>query len=214
MTEIVYVFSNPCMPGYIKIGMTTRDDVRERLQELSNPSGVPVPFECPYAAEVSDATAAEKAIHEAFADYRPNPRREFFTIAENKIIALLKAFAISDKTPFVQEVLDEITSPEDKSAQAVANACRGRFNFSENDIERGAELVFDRDKTKKCTVVDDKKVMYAGEEFATLLDLTEKLLREMGVNTPRTDMRAPREFTFNGEFLCDRRVRFASGRET
>jgi hypothetical protein len=210
MTEIVYVFTNPAMPDCIKIGKTSRDDVEQRLKELSRPTGVPVAFECPYAAEVEDAAKVEKALHKAFDVDRLNDSREFFTTEPQRIIELIKAFAISDKTPLAREVLDKITSPEDKSAQARLTAeLRDRLRFSKIDIEPGAELVFDRDKTKKCTVVDDRKVMYAGEEFDSLLDLAMKLLHGMGVDTPRTDVRAPREFSYNGEFLCDRRVRLA-----
>ena len=69
------------MSGYIKIGKTLQDDVKQRLKALSNPSGVPAPFECRYAAEVADAKKVEKASHDAFTVDRPNKRREFFTTA-------------------------------------------------------------------------------------------------------------------------------------
>lgn len=41
---IVYVLSNPAMPGLVKIGKTTRGSVDARLSELYS-TGVPVPFE-------------------------------------------------------------------------------------------------------------------------------------------------------------------------
>ena len=109
MSEIVYVFSNPAMPDYVKIGKTSRDDVKQRLKGLSDSSGVPAPFECLYAAEVADATKVEKALHAAFDVDRPNPRREFFTTSPERIITLLKAFAVTDVTPSTQKILDEIT---------------------------------------------------------------------------------------------------------
>ena len=43
MTNIVYVLTNPAMPGIVKIGMT--DDLQRRLSQLYNTS-VPVQFEC------------------------------------------------------------------------------------------------------------------------------------------------------------------------
>ena len=122
MTEIVYVFTNPAMPGYVKIGKTSKANVEERLKELSNPTGIPVPFECLYAAEVADATKVETAIHMAFDCDRPNKKREFFTTDPERIITLLEAFAISDATPSTRKLLDEITSPEDKKAQSIAFA--------------------------------------------------------------------------------------------
>ncbi|MFT7387743.1 MAG: hypothetical protein ACI8VC_000984 [Candidatus Endobugula sp.] len=40
---IVYVLTNPAMPGIVKIGKTSRDSVDARLNELYS-TGVPVPF--------------------------------------------------------------------------------------------------------------------------------------------------------------------------
>lgn len=52
---IVYVLTNPAMPGLVKIGQTKRDKMDARLKELYG-TGVPLPFECQYACRV---TAAE-----------------------------------------------------------------------------------------------------------------------------------------------------------
>ena len=41
MPDIVYVLTNPAMPGFVKIGYTT--DIQARLKQLHNTS-VPVPF--------------------------------------------------------------------------------------------------------------------------------------------------------------------------
>ena len=117
MPQIVYVFTNPVMPNCIKIGMTSQADVEQRLKDLSNPTGVPVPFECLYAAEVENAAKIEAAIHQAFDCDRINPKREFFTTAPHRIIALLKAHAISDVTPATQKILAEITPKADMDAQ-------------------------------------------------------------------------------------------------
>ena len=79
MTEgIVYVLTNPAMPGIVKIGKTTRG-VSARLNELYS-TGVPLPFRCAYAARVEDESKVERAFHQAFGPDRINPRREFFDI--------------------------------------------------------------------------------------------------------------------------------------
>jgi len=44
-SEIVYLLTNPAMPGLIKIGRTTRKDIKARMRELYT-TGVPLPFEC------------------------------------------------------------------------------------------------------------------------------------------------------------------------
>ena len=41
---IVYLLTNECMPGIVKIGMTSRADMDNRLKELYT-TGVPQPFE-------------------------------------------------------------------------------------------------------------------------------------------------------------------------
>ena len=64
---IVYLLTNPVMPGLVKIGMTTQEDIDKRMKELYT-TGVPVPFECKFACKVkkSDCLKIEKALHKAF----------------------------------------------------------------------------------------------------------------------------------------------------
>ena len=97
---IVYVLTNPAMPGMVKIGKTTRD-VSFRLAALYS-TGVPLPFECEYAALVRDVDKTEKAFHNAFEQSRVNPRREFFNINPKQAINVLELMAIEDVTPSVQ----------------------------------------------------------------------------------------------------------------
>ena len=78
---IVYLLTNPVMPGLVKIGMTTQEDIDKRMKELYT-TGVPVPFECKFACKVkkSDCLKIEKALHKAFDPQRINQNREFFRI--------------------------------------------------------------------------------------------------------------------------------------
>ena len=78
---IVYLLTNPCMPGLVKIGMTTQEDIDKRMRELYT-TGVPVPFECQFACKVNnkDCAKIEKALHTAFDPQRVNKNREFFRI--------------------------------------------------------------------------------------------------------------------------------------
>ena len=55
---IVYVLTNPAMPGMVKIGKTGRE-VEARLNDLYT-TGVPLPFECAYAARVADMDKVKK----------------------------------------------------------------------------------------------------------------------------------------------------------
>lgn len=73
---IVYLLTNPVMPGLVKIGMTGQEDIDKRMKELYT-TGIPVPFECQYACRVekSDCGKIEKALHVAFAPQRVNVNR-------------------------------------------------------------------------------------------------------------------------------------------
>ena len=64
---IVYILTNQAYPDYIKIGKTT--NLEQRLKSLDT-TGVPLPFECYYAIEVSDYSRVEKLIHQSFDKYR------------------------------------------------------------------------------------------------------------------------------------------------
>ena len=77
---IVYLLTNPVMPGLVKIGMTTQENIDKRMKELYT-TGVPVPFECKFACKVkkSDCLKIEKALHKAF-DPQRNQNCEFFCI--------------------------------------------------------------------------------------------------------------------------------------
>ena len=75
---IVYILVNEFMPGVVKIGKT-RSPVEQRMRELDT-TGVPLPFECFYAARVADADLVESKLHDAFADQRIRQRREFFLV--------------------------------------------------------------------------------------------------------------------------------------
>ena len=59
---IVYLLTNPVMPGLVKIGMTTQEGIDKRMKELYT-TGVPIPFECKFACKVkkSDCLKIEKA---------------------------------------------------------------------------------------------------------------------------------------------------------
>jgi hypothetical protein len=89
MPEVVYVLTNVEMPGLVKIGITN-GAVSDRVKGLDNTS-VPVPFECFYAAEVSDAAKVERAIHEAFDDHRVRKTAFNFSLAGIKPNTVLQS---------------------------------------------------------------------------------------------------------------------------
>lgn len=177
---IVYVLTNPVMPGLVKIGMTTRNNVDERMRELYG-TGVPVPFECQYACKVktSDCAKIEKALHTAFAPNRINTNREFFQIKPEQAMAILELFHREDITQEITEEIDNDLTTEDKSAKERVNSTRRPpLNFAEMGIKNGTILTYVKDPSIEVTIADEKKVRY-NDEIYSLTGITKKLL---GIN--------------------------------
>lgn len=148
MTEIIYVLTNEAMPGYVKIGKTN-NGLEQRVRELSRSTSVPLPFTVFYACTVQDAHFVERQLHDAFDNNRVNPRREFFNIDPERVVAALKLAAIEDITPG-QDIVESV---EDQKSLDVAREIRSRFNFDMVDIPIGAELYFSRNNDIKATVI-------------------------------------------------------------
>lgn len=148
MSEIIYVLSNEAMPGYVKVGRTTTS-LEQRVNELSRSTSVPLPFTVTYACTVENSTFVESQLHDIFADYRVNPRREFFNVDPERVVAAAKLAEIEDITP----KSDIVESQEDQKALNVARQKRSRFNFNMVDIPLGAELYFSRDPNITARVI-------------------------------------------------------------
>ena len=168
----VYVLTNPAMPGMVKIGKTTRD-VSLRLADLYS-TGVPLPFECVYAALVKDVDETEKAFHIAFQPNRVNPRREFFNIKSEQAIILLKQMAIEDVTPLVQEKANKIDLEALPSVEKFKKLRRPNQNFFEMGLKIGDILKFGRND-EFCSIINERQVSY-NNEIWFLSNLTKKLL--------------------------------------
>ena len=113
--EIVYVLCNESMPNLIKIGKTQRKDLQARMSELYS-TGVPFPFECLWAGEVRDCNKIENILHNAFRDKRVNPKREFFNIAADQVIPILKELSVKEITSTVDKALSKNVSKEEHNA--------------------------------------------------------------------------------------------------
>src|SRR3990167_7208278 len=111
MNEIIYILTNEAMSGYVKIGRTN-NNLEQRIRDLSASTSVPLPFTCFYACTVKDSTFVEHQLHDAFDNNRINPRREFFQIAPERVVAALKLAEIENVTP----KKDLIESKEDREA--------------------------------------------------------------------------------------------------
>ena len=173
---VVYVITNPEMPGLVKIGKTSQT-IEQRLRNLDT-TGVPVPFECVAAWEFADADSAEATLFKAFADRRVRRSREFFRISPDQPIAILEGFGAKDVTP-QNDVVDERNADDDRASLEVSRRRRDRFKFSMIKIKPGAELASVWDPHVTCKVVDDQQIEFRGA-VTTLSAAALIVLRDLG----------------------------------
>jgi hypothetical protein len=194
----VYILTNEAMPGLIKIGMTAQQ-VEKRMLDLDS-TGVPLPFECYYAAKVADMAKVEKALHEAFGDHRIRKSREFFRLDPYRARVILELLSIEEDTPKTEV----FQNSDDASALVEAKKMRPRFRFSTARIPTGSTIVFSKDPSLTAQVLDDTRIDYQGA-VTSLSASALAILSEMGykaTTVPGTDY-----WLFEGETLSNRRNR-------
>ena len=172
--QIVYVLTNPAMPGLVKIGKTTNLEIEVRMRQLYG-TGVPVPFDCAFACQVKDAHEVERALHYAFGNIRINPNREFFKLEAERVISVLKLLKVDDITAEFEDKIEAGTEEVDKqSAQIFKETIRPRMNFHELAIPNESILV-SKDGRLRVKVIEAKKVDLNGEKMSLTM-ATRRLL--------------------------------------
>jgi hypothetical protein len=173
----VYILKNEAMPGIYKIGVTGREELDARIDELYiGKTNIPLPFQCVFACRVKNYKDVEKIIHNAFMDSRVNPNREFFTVEPDRVIPLLKHLQIDDVTVDINKKIDQ--QIDDNDLEAIKNIVRKRpnFNFLEMGIPIGSKITLnDSDNPVEVEVIDERKVRYNGTDY-WLSTLTGELL--------------------------------------
>ena len=186
------------MPNIVKIGKT-QDSVKSRLSSLNSHSGVPLPFECYFAAEVDDCSKTESILHKLFSESRINPKREFFNVEPEKVV-----LAISLGNYKVIKDVGSIIDKEDAKAIEKAKSRRSRIKLSALGINVGDELTFSRNENIVATVADNNKVIYNGQTMS-LSASALSILHSMGYVTPSAS--GSDYWMFDGELLVERRNR-------
>ncbi len=171
---LIYVLSNECMPNLLKIGMTTRTDLKKRMDELFS-TGVPVNFKEVASCRVplEKLKEVEAALHSAFQSHRKGTH-EFFEITPAEVIPILKilekAYGLTDSKKEVQKVIDGVTEEDN-----IKHGKRPNMDFFEMGLSVGAVLIYNNDEAVRCSVTDRKKVEYEGKTYS-LSNLTHQLL--------------------------------------
>jgi hypothetical protein len=199
MGEYIYILSNEAFPDLFKIGKTK--NIEDRVRQLSSHSGVPISFEVYYACEVIDSAKVEKSLHDAFADYRINPRREFFKINPERVLPILKLVELRELEPSPESYTDK----EDIEIIEMAKSKRPNFSFKKVNLSSGDTISFIRDENITATVIDDKTIEYDG----TNMSLSRATLHIMNSIYSKNwkQVQGPAYWTYAGEILTERRIR-------
>lgn len=197
---IVYIISNPSMPGLVKVGKTI--NLEDRLKSLYS-SGVPLPFRCVYAKQVENYSDVERKLHKGLNSHRENSNREFFRIAEEEVINFLELVPGIDVTPRD----DDFEDKDDEVAFEKATRATQRFNMEMVNIPVGSELSFIRDETVTCIVKPNNRVEFEGDDHS-LSSAALIATNRMGLNWRAIS--GPYNWKFEGETLTQRRARFES----
>ncbi len=193
MDGIIYILINETMPGLVKVGMTT-STLEQRVADLSRATGVPLPFEVFYAAQVNDIQFVEERLHRAFDSHRINPKREFFRVAPEDVVAALQLAEIKNITP----KKDIVDSPEEQQALNQIRSKRPSFSFDTANIPVGADLIFARDENIRASVVDNKSILLDG----VITSLSESARKILGYEYV---VAGTLYWTYEGETLDERR---------
>lgn len=214
---IVYILINPCLDGWVKIGMTERDDVERRLQELNAPSNIPLSYRCYATYEVENPLEVEKRIHSLIdrvdntlhareqLDNGKIREREFFRISPETAYGILRDIAAlrgdESKLRIFAPTIEQVQEEE----IAEIKQRRSNNSFTLLGIPTGAKIAFLFDDNVVVTVVDDiNTVEYEGEKYSVSA-LARKLLVEKQGWLDSSSANGWRYFTKDGFTLSDLR---------
>lgn len=214
---LVYIMINPCLDGWVKIGMTERGEIEKRLAELNQPTNLPLSYRCYATYEVDDPKKVEKHIHSLIdqiddslhaRETLGNGRireREFFKISPEAAYGIFRDIAALRND---SENLRLYAPTEEQSQeQEIADTRTRRSNnsFALLNIPIGTEISFLYDSNITAKVVSSvNEVEYQGQNYSVTA-LAQKILREEYGWIATAHANGWKYFTLNGITLSDLR---------
>ena len=214
---IVYVLTNPSLDGWVKIGMSERNNIDERLAELNRPENIPLSYRAHAIYDVENPREVEKHIHNLFdqIDETLHARetlasgkirqREFFRISPERAFAVLESIA-SLRGDINNLKLIPPNEEQIAEEQIMEHSFRRPpFRFEMLQIPIGSELKFVFNEDCVCYTKDMiNRIEYEGEEYS-ISGLAKKLLVEQRGWLSGASVTGPRYFTYKGNTLSDLR---------
>lgn len=209
---LVYILTNPCLDGWVKIGMTERDDIEARLRELNSPPNIPLSYRCYAVYEVDDPQLVERHIHGIIdrvddslhaREIMSNGRireREFFRISPETAYGIFHDVAALRHE---QEYLKLYTptpeqAEEEEFADRQAKRKRKNNSFKLLGIPVGDEIKFLFDESITALVDNDKNsVKYQNKPYSVSA-LALKLLVDNQGWAPNSHVNGWRYFVKDG----------------
>lgn len=192
-SEFIYIFTNPCMPDWIKVGKTK--NVKQRLADLDC-TAVPLPFECYAYLEVPADLVfkVESGLHKILGRSL-DQKKEFFYAKPDTILSYF-LYVEGFNNAFHLVVSPDLESGQDKKIAS-------NTNFEMLQIPVGSKLYLTSNPEVFCTVADStNQVSYEGETWSISGLACELLHRSVS---------GYRAFMFEDETLWDRRQRLHPG---
>lgn len=214
---LVYILTNPCLDGWVKIGMTELNDIERRLQELNSPPNIPLSYRCYATYEVENPLEVERRIHSLIdrvddslhaREQLNNGRvreREFFKISPETAYGIFKDIAAlmgdANKLKLYTPTLDqsqELELAENKTK-------RSNNSFELLNIGVGEEISFLYDDTIIAKVLNKKNQVEFDSIQYSVTGLARKILFERFDWAENLHVNGWRFFTKDGISLSDLR---------
>lgn len=186
----VYIFTNPSMPDWVKIGST--QNIEQRLKDLNKKTAVPLSFVCFASLKCEKYETVEKSIHDLIDTINPElraievvddkeRRREFFQMSASSALSVFKRMcqllSLPDDALSYGELSDEAVA-EMKSVRRKPNT-----TFEMVGVKPGDTLYFLGKPVFTVTVVDSKnKVQKDSEEPVTISNIAARSLNSQTAN--------------------------------
>ncbi|MDO4566235.1 MAG: GIY-YIG nuclease family protein [Oscillospiraceae bacterium] len=214
---IVYILTNPCLDGWVKIGMTERNDIERRLQELNSPTNIPLSYRCYAVYEVDNPLEVERRIHSIIdriddslhaREQLDNGRmreREFFKISPETAYGVFKDIAVLRNDLNNLKLYAPTLGQAQEQEIAESRNKRSNNSFRLLGIDVGEEITFLYDDSIIAKVLNEKnKIEYEGVSYSVTA-LAVKILTEKYGWAENLHVNGWRFFTKDGTTLSDLR---------